>query len=216
MEALNQLNKKFRNLDFKTRIQLYLLPVLVVFLFFITYKSNEKIDYKPLKIKTMNYKFSSIDLISKIQNYANQKSIDISNIDIKNRVINIALNAKSKEVNEFLFFLENIDSNSNISFFETSKPHKTKADSSSAKVKIDFKKSYIKNLKKSSSLIPSKNTKPKLKAIIYNYAFLDDKWRVKGEKFSSYKIIKIDKNSVVLEKDTKKLELKVYDENSFK
>lgn len=216
MEALNQLNKKFKNLNFKTKMQLYLLPILVLFLFFMTYENHKEIKLSLPKVKTINYKFSSIDLISKIQNYANKKSIKILSIDMKNRVINIAFKAKSKEIDKFLLFIENIDTNSNILFFETSKINSSKTNILNAKVKIDFKKSYIKNIKKESSLSQVRNSKPKLKAIIYNYAFLDNKWRVKGESFSSYKIIQINKNSVVLKKDGKKLELRVYSENSFK
>lgn len=216
MEALNQLNKKFKNLNFKTKLQLYLLPILILFLFFMTYENHKEIKVSLPKVKTIDYKFSSIDLISKIQNYANKKSIKILSIAIKNRVINIAFKAKSKDVDKFILFIENIDTNSNILFFETSKIYSSKTNILNAKVKIDFKKSYIKNIKKQSTLSQVRNTKPKLKAIIYNYAFLDNKWRVKGESFSSYKIIQINKNSVILKKDGKKLELKVYNENSFK
>lgn len=216
MEALNQLNKKFKNLNFKTKLQLYLLPILILFLFFMTYKNHKEIKVSLPKVKTIDYKFSSIDLISKIQNYANKKSIKILSIAIKNRVINIAFKAKSKDVDKFILFIENIDTNSNILFFETAKIYSSKTNILNAKVKIDFKKSYIKNIKKQSTLSQVRNTKPKLKAIIYNYAFLDNKWRVKGESFSSYKIIQINKNSVILKKDGKKLELKVYNENSFK
>ncbi len=216
MEALNQLNKKFKNLNFKTKLQLYLLPILILFLFFMTYENHKEIKVSLPKVKTIDYKFSSIDLISKIQNYANKKSIKILSIAIKNRVINIAFKAKSKDIDKFILFIENIDTNSNILFFETSKIYSSKTNILNAKVKIDFKKSYIKNIKKQSTLSQVRNTKPKLKAIIYNYAFLDNKWRVKGESFSSYKIIQINKNSVILKKDGKKLELKVYNENSFK
>lgn len=216
MEALNQLNKKFKNLNFKTKLQLYLLPILILFLFFMTYENHKEIKVSLPKVKTIDYKFSSIDLISKIQNYANKKSIKILSIDIKNRVINISFKAKSKDIDKFILFIENIDTNSNILFFETSKINSSKTNILNAKVKIDFKKSYIKNIKKQSSISKVRNSKPKLKAIIYNYAFLDNKWRVKGESFSSYKIIQIDKNSVILKKDGKKLELKVYNENSFK
>lgn len=216
MEALNQLNKKFKNLNFKTKLQLYLLPILILFLFFMTYENHKEIKVSLPKVKTIDYKFSSIDLISKIQNYANKKSIKILSIAIKNRVINIAFKAKSKDVDKFILFIENIDTNSNILFFETSKIYSSKTNILNAKVKIDFKKSYIKNIKKQSSISKVRNSKPKLKAIIYNYAFLDNKWRVKGESFSSYKIIQINKNSVILKKDGKKLELKVYNENSFK
>lgn len=216
MEALNQLNKKFKNLNFKTKLQLYLLPILILFLFFMTYENHKEIKVSLPKVKTIDYKFSSIDLISKIQNYANKKSIKILSIAIKNRVINIAFKAKSKDIDKFILFIENIDTNSNILFFETSKINSSKTNILNAKVKIDFKKSYIKNIKKQSTLSQVRNTKPKLKAIIYNYAFLDNKWRVKGESFLSYKIIQINKNSVILKKDGKKLELKVYNENSFK
>lgn len=216
MEALNQLNKKFKNLNFKTKLQLYLLPILILFLFFMTYENHKEIKVSLPKVKTIDYKFSSIDLISKIQNYANKKSIKILSIDIKNRVINISFKAKSKDIDKFILFIENIDTNSNILFFETSKINSSKTNILNAKVKIDFKKSYIKNIKKQSSISKVRNSKPKLKAIIYNYAFLDNKWRVKGESFSSYKIIQINKNSVILKKDGKKLELKVYNENSFK
>ena len=216
MEALNQVNKKFKNLSFKTKLQLYLLPILILFLFFMTFESHKEIELPLAKVKTINYRFSSIDLISKIQKYANKRSIKILSIDVKSRIINMAIEAKSKEIDKFLLFLENIDTNSNIVFFETSKIKASKTNTLNAKVKIDFKKSYIKNIKKELFVSKVKNSKPKLKAIIYNYAFLDNKWRVKGESFSSYKIIQINKNSVVLKKDGKKLELKVYNENNFK
>lgn len=217
MELLKLANKKFSSCALKVKLQLYLLPLLILVLIFVLYKEDKSLKIPSFtEIKT-NYRFSSIDLISKIEAYTKNNNIQISTINIKDKTINISFKSKEKQMKKFLFFIENIDKNSSISSFEFRKEENMKYKNFlKANLKIDFKKTYNKKLQNEKVIKKEKNTKPILKAIVYDYAFLNNKWRIKGEEFLSYKIVKIDRNRVLLEKNKKIIELKVYDENSFK
>lgn len=213
MEALTLVNKKFSSISFRVKAQLYLLCLLLV-VFYFSFNFKENIKYANTFPAFQNsYTFSSIDLISKIETYANLNKFDISSIDIKNKTISLNFISNLKKINEFILFIENLDTNSNIDFFELTK---TKNNYFQCEVKIDFHKTFIKTLKSIKKTENLKVSKLKLDAIIDKYVFINDKWREVGQNFDSYKIIDIQKNSVTLIKDEKEINIKVYHEKYFK
>lgn len=213
MEALTLVNKKFSSISFRVKAQLYLLCLLLV-VFYFSFNFKENIKYANTFPSFQNsYTFSSIDLISKIETYANLNKVDITSIDIKNKTISLNFISNLKKINEFILFIENLDTNSNIDFFELTK---TKNNHFQCEVKIDFHKTFIKTLKSIKKTENLKVSKLKLDAIIDKYVFINDKWREVGQSFDSYKIIDIQKNSVTLIKDEKEINIKVYHEKYFK
>lgn len=213
MEALTLVNKKFSSISFRVKAQLYLLCLLLV-VFYFSFNFKENIKYTNTFSSFQNsYTFSSIDLISKIETYANLNKVDITSIDIKNKTISLNFISNLKKINEFILFIENLDTNSNIDFFELTK---TKNNYFQCEVKIDFHKTFIKTLKSIKKTQNLKVSKLKLDAIIDKYVFINDKWREVGQNFDSYKIIDIQKNSVTLIKDEKEINIKVYHEKYFK
>ena len=212
MEILSSINKKFIDLSVKVKIQLYLLSFLCIVLFFINLQKNESFTTKNPTFKSI-YHHSSIDLINQIEKYTRQNKISISSIDSKDKVINIVLTGKMKKLNSFTNFIEYINSNSKITYFEL---YRKKKNLYELKIRIDFKTTYLKKSKNIKIKMSKKKILPKVEGIIDNYAFLEKKWRKVGDTFSSYKILKIDTNSVTLKKSSKEFIIKVYHENDFK
>ena len=54
-------------------------------------------------------------------------------------------------------------------------------------------------------------TKPKVKAIINNSAYIDGKWREVGDNIRGYKLVKINSTSVVLELGDKNITIPILD-----
>ncbi len=209
------LNEKFINTTFKTKIELYILTLLMFYLFYFFYT---KIDFFENKASVENsfnmenlnkkYEGTTLLLLSDIEAISQKNSVAISfsSNDLKN--INLKGNIKKENILNYISQIENLNNFTKIELFKLSK-----LDESTFffETKISIDKFYIKKLiKKEKTDTPSiKNSQHKLIAIIDNYAFIDDVWIKKYDDFYGYKLVEIKKSSAVLENEFEKLSLEI-------
>lgn len=209
MEYLKLLNKKFYALNFKTKLQLYLLPLLLLYFFFYFYeikvpkKTIETIDFKSKKMKN-----SYIQIIKQIEEFALSNNISIKEIKHEKKKLFITSNISFEDIESFLFFIENINSFSSLQNIKIYKNNKLY----SLDFTIDFSKYYIKNL--DTNIYKSKKSIYVLNAIANKHVFINEKWYFLGDKIGDYKVNKITKTSVELSNDKDVITLKVFKNES--
>ena len=224
---LNFLNKKFTSSSIKTKIELFLLPLLL--LYFVYYlcsiyikddlqmKSN--INFDEYSKKEFNESF--LDFSSNLQDYALKNQIVIFNITNNKKVLFIKAKAKIGDIERFITTIETLNNFTNITFFTLNKQDN---ENYLFEVNVDLNKFYIKKLQKQiikeiKPKIQTNNEKPieyKISGIISDYAFINDTWVKKDEKIDDFKLTKIERNYIVLENENRKIKLELENENYLK
>lgn len=226
---LNYLNNKFSSSSLKTKIELYLLPLLLLYLiyFVFSYTAKDSVDIKA-KIKiddysNLEFKDSFLDLFSNIQDYASKNQIVIFNISNNKKIVSIKAKANLENIKKFLGKIENLNNFTNIKFFILNKQD---LENYSFELQIDLNKFYIKKIVKqtepadvkvNNQLVNKEKTlKYKINGIISDYAFINDTWLKKNEKINDFVLTKIERNFVVLENENSKIILELNNEDDIK
>lgn len=226
---LNYLNNKFSSSSLKTKIELYLLPLLLLYLiyFIFSYTAKDSVDIKA-KIKiddysNLEFKDSFLDLFSNIQDYASKNQIVIFNISNNKKIVSIKAKANLENIKKFLGKIENLNNFTNIKFFILNKQD---LENYSFELQIDLNKFYIKKIVKqtepadvkvNNQLVNKEKTlKYKINGIISDYAFINDTWLKKNEKINDFVLTKIERNFVVLENENSKIILELNNEDDIK
>lgn len=226
---LNYLNNKFSSSSLKTKIELYLLPLLLLYLiyFIFSYTAKDSVDIKA-KIKiddysNLEFKDSFLDLFSNIQDYASKNQIVIFNISNNKKIVSIKAKANLENIKKFLGKIENLNNFTNIKFFILNKQD---LENYSFELQIDLNKFYIKKIVKQTepadvkvnnqSVNKEKTLKYKINGIISDYAFINDTWLKKNEKINDFVLTKIERNFVVLENENSKIILELNNEDDIK
>ena len=226
---LNYLNNKFSSSSLKTKIELYLLPLLLLYLiyFVFSYTAKDSVDIKA-KIKiddysNLEFKDSFLDLFSNIQDYASKNQIVIFNISNNKKIVSIKAKANLENIKKFLGKIENLNNFTNIKFFILNKQD---LENYSFELQIDLNKFYIKKIVKQTepadvkvnnqSVNKEKTLKYKINGIISDYAFINDTWLKKNEKINDFVLTKIERNFVVLENENSKIILELNNEDDIK
>lgn len=203
---LENFENKFLNINYKTKLQLYILPLLLFVLFY-QYKEvfkEEKIIHS-VKENKKEFKESFLELFSKIEILSKNYHIEILSIKKNKKEIHILFNSSIKNFSKFIFSLENLNS-----FTSIKKVKNEKSDKSYLfEVILSVEEFYLKNLEK----IKFEEEKEKdfsLNAIIGSYVVIDDKMLKIGDKLDDFKVIQIENKNVYLKKKEEilKLELK--------
>lgn len=228
---LNYLNNKFINSAFKTKIELYLLPLFLLYLcyFLLDFNLNQNLKIKEIKAKVdLNYsnkefKDSFLDLFSNLEDYALQNQIIIFTLTNNKKVFNIKAKANLIKIENFIKKIENLN---NFSKIKTLTLNKLDLDNYIFEMEVDLNKFYIKKLHKDGDIqeikqkvIITNNEKTKeykINAIISDYAFINELWLKKDEKIDDLILTKIEKNFVILENEEKKIILELNNENNIK
>jgi hypothetical protein len=231
---LNYLNNKFINSAFKTKIELYLLPLLLLYLcyFLLDFNLNQNLEIKEIKeIKVkvdLNYsnkefKDSFLDLFSNLEDYALQNQIIIFTLTNNKKVFTIKAKANLIKIENFIKKIENLN---NFSKIKTLTLNKLDLDNYIFEMEVDLNKFYIKKLQKDGDIqeikqkvIITNNEKIKeykINGIISDYAFINELWLKKDERIDDLILTKIEKNFVVLENEDKKIILELNNENNIK
>ncbi|PUE65498.1 hypothetical protein [Arcobacter caeni] len=228
---LNYLNNKFINSAFKTKIELYLLPLLLLYLcyFLLDFNLNQNLEIKEIKAKVdLNYsnkefKDSFLDLFSNLEDYALQNQIIIFTLTNNKKVFTIKAKANLIKIENFIKKIENLN---NFSKIKTLTLNKLDLDNYIFEMEVDLNKFYIKKLHKDGDIqeikqkvIITNNEKTKeykINAIISDYAFINELWLKKDEKIDDLILTKIEKNFVILENEEKKIILELNNENNIK
>lgn len=228
---LNYLNKKFIDSSLKTKIEVYLLPLLLLYLcyFFLGFNLNKNSENEEIKAKVdLNYsnkefKNSFLDLSSNLEEYASKNQIIIFTLTNNKKVFNIKAKANLIRIENFIKKIENLN---NFSKIKTLTLNKVDLDNYLFEIEVDFNKFYIKKIQKDGDtqeikqkivLTNDKKTKEyKINGIISEYAFINEIWLKKDEKIDDLILTKIEKDFVVLENENKKIILELNNEKNIK
>ena len=228
---LNYLNKKFIDSSLKTKIEVYLLPLLLLYLcyFFLGFNLNKNSENEEIKAKVdLNYsnkefKNSFLDLSSNLEEYASKNQIIIFTLTNKKKVFNIKAKANLIRIENFIKKIENLN---NFSKIKTLTLNKVDLDNYLFEIEVDFNKFYIKKIQKDGDtqeikqkimLTNDEETKEyKINGIISEYAFINEIWLKKNEKLDDLILTKIEKDFVVLENENKKIILELNNEKYIK
>jgi hypothetical protein len=228
---LNYLNNNFVESSKRTKIELYLLPLLVflsIYLFFIEKEINQdikissKLSFEDFKHK--KFQDSFLDFFSSLEKLAKKYEIIIVKNEKSENIILLKATGNKESILNFIKAIENLNNFTKIDSFTLNKNDEIK--DYTFDLRINLSKYYIKNLKevkyeiknKEKPIITQKieNTEFKINAIVANYVFINEKWLEKDEKIGNYKLIKIEKDFVVLSDELKEIKLELKDEEYFK
>ncbi|MFX4231370.1 hypothetical protein ACOL3I_07780 [Aliarcobacter butzleri] len=225
---LKFLNDKFINSQTKTKIELYLLPLLLLLLIsFYTFeeKQEEMISTKNSFDEISNKKFegSYLEVLSSLENLANKNQITIlTNEKDKESIL---LKGKSKIIvlENYLKQIENLNNFSKVQSLVLYK--KDENGYYFFDLKISFEKFYFKQLKNENELELKveddalnkiskekeivENKKFEINAIIDKYALINGNWIEQNEEIDGYKLVELQMYFVILENETEKIKLEV-------
>ena len=232
---LTYINNKFVNSSLKTKVELYILPLMILYLLYY-FSSSLFVVEKPFVVKNKinleeykNKKFqgSFLDFFSNIEEKAKQNNIQILSLNNKQNIVELKIQSPKEKLSLFIKQIENINKFTKITFitmYDKKDSNKYLFD-----LKIDLNKFYIKRIEKekiiSQKILPkAEEIKTKkieiakdnyeLKAIIAEYVLVNDIWFKQGEYINGFKVDEIKRNSIVLENKNKdkKIRLELADE----
>ena len=232
---LTYINNKFVNSSLKTKVELYLLPLMILYLLYY-FSSSLFVVEKPFVVKNKinleeykNKKFqgSFLDFFSNIEEKAKQNNIQILSLNNKKNIVELKIQSPKEKLSLFIKQIENINKFTKITFitmYDKKDSNKYLFD-----LKIDLNKFYIKRIEKekiiSQKILPkAEEIKTKkieivkdnyeLKAIIAEYVLVNDIWLKQGEDINGFKVDENKRNSIVLENKNKdkKIRLELADE----
>ncbi len=225
---LKSLNDKFLNSQTKTKIELYLLPLLLLLLIsFYTFeeKQEEMISTKNSFDEISNKKFegSYLEVLSSLENLANKNQITILTNEKDKESIFLKGKSKIIVLENFLKQIENLNNFSKVQSLLLYK--KDENGYYFFDLKISFEKFYFKQLKNENELELKveddalnkiskekeivENKKFEINAIIDKYALINGNWIEQDEKIDGYKLVELQMYFVILENETEKIKLEV-------
>lgn len=236
---LNQLNNKFINLSLKTKIEFYLLPLLLLYLIYYSFQNliNSEIDEIKNSVNISqfeNKKFdgSFLELFNQIEKNAKDLNIQVKSLNNKKNIIDLKVYSKIIDIPRLIKRIENLNNFTNISSINIY--DKNDLDFYLIDFTIDLNKYYLKRIEKDED-IKATETQEKsdeikeikipileekityeLKAIIADYVLINDIWIKKNENLNDFKLIEINKDYVLLQNDEKILKLELANEEYLK
>lgn len=236
---LNQLNNKFINLSLKTKIEFYLLPLLLLYLIYYSFQNliNSETDEIKNSVNISqfeNKKFdgSFLELFNQIEKNAKDLNIQVKSLNNKKNIIDLKVYSKITDIPRLIKRIENLNNFTNISSINIY--DKNDLDFYLIDFTIDLNKYYLKRIEKDED-IKATETQEKsdeikeikipiieekityeLKAIIADYVLINDIWIKKNENLNDFKLIEINKDYVLLQNDEKILKLELANEEYLK
>ncbi len=228
---LKYLNENYINSSNKTKIELYLLPFLLIICFFIYFENSKKEDnnIEP-KIEINDFSKQKmeeniLDISLKLEKIARENDIFISKNEKKEQEIILEF---SGEKNNIFLFLENIERLNNYSRIKNL-TYKTTKDKKNVFLTIDFKNYFIKRFIEFSKITLKEDIKIdenltkdnedeiveyeiidfELNAIVGNFAFINGVWLKKNDLINGFKLIKISKDFVILKNESEEVKLEL-------
>ncbi|MEZ4693930.1 MAG: hypothetical protein R2837_08050 [Aliarcobacter sp.] len=198
-----------------------------LYLFFLEKGKNEdveissKLNYEEFYNKKFESSFFRI--FSSLEKLAKKYEILILKNEKDKNIILLKAQGKKQSILNFIKDIENLNNFTKIDFFNMNKNEETK--NYTFELKINLNKYYIKNLKeieyekKYEKVIVTQNSQNKefrINAIVDDFAFINETWIKKNEKIEDYKLIKIDRNFVVLSNESNEIKLELLNEEYFK
>lgn len=233
---LKQLNEKFINSSKKTKIELFILPILLLIFYFVVFEeeqeNNSRNDNISLGFENRKMSESSLDIFEKIENSSKNNKIELlENKNFENR-FSIKISSNLKNIVDFMQDIESLNAFSKIErtyIKNENGKYLSNIEISFDKFHIKKQKEFVNNLKEELEdeileepeeeievadkdydeiFDNESNIKEfKLNAIIDKNVFINGKWLKIGDFLDEYKLTKIDKNFVILEKDNNKIKV---------
>ncbi|OCL86091.1 hypothetical protein AAX26_01747 [Aliarcobacter thereius] len=219
---LKSLNNNYINSKIKTKIELFLLPILIIVFLIITYENfiKEESENETNELYKLINKKNSEELIKiskQIEQIALKDEVFIKKIENSKDEIRVIAKSSNYKLISFLEDIERFNDFSKINIFSLSK----KDSEYFIDFNIDLSKYYIKKYENKIILDHKKIEKtnkhkkdieksPTLFAIVGDFVFIDDMWIKDKDKFYNFRVNVIDKNIVWLEDKDSKIELKVH------
>lgn len=225
---LNSLNDKFINATLKTKIELYLLPLLLLYLFHFLFHFEVKDDSSIQPKVNFDYSKNQFDdsflqVFSNLEDYALKNEIVIKSLTNEKKIVYIKAKSKLINIEKFIKKIENLNNFTKIKSFILNKENENEYI---FEIQIDLNKFYIKKIEKEVDnqglelkleVKNSENFKEyKISGIISEYAFINDIWLKKDENIDDLKLTLIEKDFVVLENKNRKIILELNNEEYFK
>lgn len=211
MQVLKSLEYRFNNQTTRIKIELFLIPILLLVLYFsYTYNLKEKSQNinGDISSKTAfkSIKINMINVLKDIEEFSKQNKIQILNISNTNDSLEVIVKTDIKNQFEFLIYLENYN---NYSFIQT-----LEQNSKELKIMLTFKNLYVKKdidiSKKLESLRKQHKQKFKLLAIVDNSALINNEWIDIGQNVNlDFILDSIEGNRVFLLSKEKVIELEL-------
>ena len=236
---LNQLNNKFINLSLKTKIEFYLLPLLLLYLIYYSFQNliNSEIDEIKNSVNISqfeNKKFdgSFLELFNQIEKNAKDLNIQVKSLNNKKNIIDLKVYSKIIDIPRLIKRIENLNNFTNISSINIY--DKNDLDFYLIDFTIDLNKYYLKRIEKDEDIKATESQEKsdeikeikipileekityELKAIIADYVLINDIWIKKNENLNNFKLIEINKDYVLLQNDEKILKLELANEEYLK
>ena len=236
---LNQLNNKFINLSFKTKIEFYLLPLLLLYLIYYSFQNliNSETDEIKNSVNISqfeNKKFdgSFLELFNQIEKNAKDLNIQVKSLNNKKNIIDLKVYSKIIDIPKLIKRIENLNNFTNISSINIY--DKNDLDFYLIDFTIDLNKYYLKRIEKDEDIKAAESQEKsdeikeikipileekityELKAIIADYVLINDIWIKKNENLNDFKLIEINKDYVLLQNDEKILKLELANEEYLK
>ena len=236
---LNQLNNKFINLSLKTKIEFYLLPLLLLYLIYYSFQNliNSEIDEIKNSVNISqfeNKKFdgSFLELFNQIEKNAKDLNIQVKSLNNKKNIIDLKVYSKITDIPRLIKRIENLNNFTNISSINIY--DKNDLDFYLIDFTIDLNKYYLKRIEKDEDIKATESQEKsdeikeikipileekityELKAIIADYVLINDIWIKKNENLNDFKLIEINKDYVLLQNDEKILKLELANEEYLK
>jgi len=183
------------------------MPILFLAIYYINFYNKN--TSSPIKIIKNTHKDSQIQSVQYFENLLKKYNIENPNIDLNNKIITISINSKFNKILSFLNESENkykiISYNmykndkliSLLISFNTNQNIIKTISNIKYKYKNPFKKISKKRIKNS-------------KAIIGDFVMINSKWYKLNDKYKKYKIIKINKTSIILSNTNKTFEMELF------
>lgn len=218
------LNDKFVNSSTKVKIELYLLPLMILFLVYYwgftnqneIVKSDKSENIKSILIEK-RFDGDFLKFFTNIENIAKENQIFIKLTSEKNGFVNLSGMANKESFLQFLKEIEQLNDFTKIDTFVLSQ--NINSFEYVFEIQINLNHFFIKEkeekVKENKVEIETNHTFI-LNGIVHNYALLNGNWIELNGIIDTYRLIKIDRDFVLLKSDNQEIKLELNHEEYFK
>lgn len=233
---LANFKNSFENSSLKIKIELYLLPILCLFLLYLLFYDEKIVEQQNnqnselLNIENKKFTDSVLELSNKMEDIAKNENLLVYKTQSSKDEIIIQSKGKRDDLLNFLQKIEEINNFTKIVFLSLKK---LENDSYLIDLRVDISKYYFKNKKakekinieqeeiietKNDELLEENIVKPefKINAIVGNNTFINDTWFELNDDVLGYKIETIANDYVILKNDKDIIKLEVNSIEYFK
>lgn len=218
------LNDKFVNSSTKVKIELYLLPLMILFLVYYWGFTNQNEIVKSDKSENIKSIFTEkkfdgdfLKFFMNIENIAKENQIFIKLTSEKNGFVYLSGMANKESFLQFLKEIEQLNDFTKIDSFILSQ--NINSFEYVFEIQINLNHFFIKEkeekVKENKVEIETNHTFI-LNGIVHNYALLNGNWIELNGIIDTYRLIKIDRDFVLLKSDNKEIKLELNHEEYFK